>query len=42
MTRLAIHFMSRTVTVRTDRARKQLGHPPVVTVEAGLRRLAGT
>lgn len=39
MTALAIHFMSRTVTVRTDRAKAELGYSPVISVEQGLAEL---
>jgi nucleoside-diphosphate-sugar epimerase len=35
----AIAMMSRSVTVRTDRARRELGWTPVITVEEGLRDL---
>ena len=34
-----ISMLSRSVTVRTDRARRELGWAPVVTVEEGLRQL---
>lgn len=40
MTRFAIDMLSSTVTVRTDRARAELGWRPVITVEEGMRRLA--
>lgn len=36
MTRFAIAMMSRTVTVRGDKARRDLGYEPVIDVEAGL------
>lgn len=39
MTRFAVSMMSRTVTVRTDRARAELGYAPVISVEEGLRQL---
>lgn len=39
-TAFAAAMMSRTVTVRTDKARAELGYAPVVSVEAGLRALA--
>lgn len=39
MTRFAIAMMSRTVTVRTDRARAELGYAPPRTVADGLRAL---
>jgi nucleoside-diphosphate-sugar epimerase len=40
MTRFAIDMMSSTVTVRTDRARAELGYAPVISVGEGLQRLA--
>jgi nucleoside-diphosphate-sugar epimerase len=40
MTRFAVSMMSCTVTVRTDRARAELGWSPVITAAEGLRRLA--
>jgi nucleoside-diphosphate-sugar epimerase len=39
MTRFAIDMMSSTVTVRTERARKELGYAPVVSVEEGLAQM---
>ncbi|HEU4405942.1 MAG TPA: NAD-dependent epimerase/dehydratase family protein [Polyangiaceae bacterium] len=39
LTRFAIDMMSSTVTVRTDRARAELGYAPVISVGEGLRRL---
>jgi nucleoside-diphosphate-sugar epimerase len=39
MTRFAIDMMSSSVTLRTDRARAELGWAPVITVEEGLRQL---
>lgn len=39
LTRFAIAMMSRTVTVRTDRARADLGYAPIVSVADGLRAL---
>ena len=39
MTRFAIDMMSATITVRTTRAREELGYAPVIGVEEGLRRL---
>ncbi|MFT3770921.1 MAG: NAD-dependent epimerase/dehydratase family protein [Minicystis sp.] len=39
MTRFAIDMMSSTVTVRTNRARAELGYAPVIHVEEGLARL---
>lgn len=40
MTRFAIAMMSRTVTVKTDRARAELGYAPVVDVADGLAQLS--
>jgi nucleoside-diphosphate-sugar epimerase len=40
ITSFAASMMSRTVTVRTDKARRELGYAPVVTVEDGLAELA--
>ncbi len=40
MTRFAVHMMSCSVTVRTERARRELGWAPVIGVEEGLRRLS--
>ena len=37
MTRFAIDMMSSTVTVRTEKARAELGYRPVISVEDGLR-----
>jgi nucleoside-diphosphate-sugar epimerase len=42
ITRFAASMMSRTVTVRTDKARRELGYAPRVTVEDGLRALEAT
>ena len=39
MTRFAIDMMSSTVTVRTDRAREELGYAPVIDVDEGMSRL---
>jgi hypothetical protein len=39
MTRFAIAMMSRTVTVRCDRARAELGYAPVISVDEGLAQL---
>lgn len=39
LTRFAIAMMSRTVTVRTERARTELGYAPIRTVADGLRAL---
>jgi hypothetical protein len=39
MTAMAIAMMSRTVTVRTDRARAELGYAQVIGIEEGLRSL---
>lgn len=40
MTRFAVSMMSRSVTVKTDRARAELGYAPVVGVEEGLEQLS--
>ncbi|WP_437817051.1 NAD-dependent epimerase/dehydratase family protein [Sorangium sp. So ce1078] len=40
MTRFAVAMMSRSVTVKTDRARAELGYAPVLGVEEGLEQLA--
>jgi nucleoside-diphosphate-sugar epimerase len=40
MTRFAIDMMSSSVTVRTDRARRDLGWRPVTSVDEGMERLA--
>lgn len=40
MTRFAVHMMSCSVTVRTERARRELGWAPVIGVDEGLARLA--
>lgn len=39
MTRFAIDMMSATVTVRTAKAREELGYAPVISVEEGMRRM---
>jgi nucleoside-diphosphate-sugar epimerase len=39
MTRFGVDMMSSTVTVRTDRAREELGYAPVVTFEEGLAKM---
>ena len=39
LTRFATAMMSRTVTVKTDRARQELGYAPVISVEEGLRQM---
>ncbi len=39
MTRFAVTMMSRSVTVNTARARKELGWSPTVDVEEGMRRM---
>lgn len=39
MTSFAVSMMSRTVTVRTDKAARVLGYVPVVTVDDGLRAM---
>jgi hypothetical protein len=36
MTRFAIDMMSSSVTVKTDRAKRELGYEPIVSVEQGL------
>lgn len=41
MSRFAVSMMSRTVTVKTDKARDELGYAPVVSVEEGLAAMAG-
>ena len=41
MTSFAVTMMSRTVTVKTDRARAELGYGPVISAAEGMRRLAG-
>ncbi|HEY8431606.1 MAG TPA: NAD-dependent epimerase/dehydratase family protein [Sandaracinaceae bacterium] len=41
MTRFTVSMMSRSVTVKTDRAKAELGYAPVVTVEQGLAALRG-
>jgi hypothetical protein len=40
MTRFAVDMMSSSVTVRTDRARRELGYAPVIGVDEGLARMA--
>jgi nucleoside-diphosphate-sugar epimerase len=40
MTRFAVTMMSRSVTVKTDRARAELGYAPVIDVAEGIRALA--
>jgi nucleoside-diphosphate-sugar epimerase len=40
MTRFAVDMMSSSVTLRTDKARSELGYAPVIGVEAGLAALA--
>lgn len=40
MTRFAIDMLSSTVTVKTDRAKKELGYAPVISVEDGLAQLS--
>lgn len=40
LTRFALDMMSATVTVRSDKARRELGYAPVVSREDGLRALA--
>jgi nucleoside-diphosphate-sugar epimerase len=41
LTPFAVCVMSRSVTIRTDRARRELGYAPIVGVDEGLRALAG-
>jgi len=41
LTRFAAYMMSAAITVRTDKARDQLGYAPVITVERGLAELRG-
>jgi nucleoside-diphosphate-sugar epimerase len=40
LTRFAAAMMSSTITIRDDRARRELGYAPVVSVEQGLAELA--
>ncbi|MFO0618567.1 MAG: NAD-dependent epimerase/dehydratase family protein [Polyangiaceae bacterium] len=40
LTRFAVDMMSSSITVRTDRARRELGYAPVIRVEDGLATLA--
>lgn len=42
MTRFAIDMMSSTVTVRTQKARAELGYTPVISVEEGMRQMTAT
>lgn len=39
MVAFAIHMMSRSVTVKTDKAKRELGYAPTVSVEQGLAQL---
>ena len=39
MSAFAASMMSRRVTVRTDKAERELGYEPVISVEDGLRQL---
>lgn len=39
MTRFAVFMMSSSVTVKTDKARRELGYAPVINVESGLHAL---
>lgn len=39
--RFAVSMMSRTITVKTDKARDELGYAPVVSFEEGLAAMAG-
>ncbi len=41
LTRFAAAIMSRDCTIRIDKARRELGYEPVMTVERGMRELAG-
>lgn len=41
LTRFAIEIMSRECTIRIDKARKELGYEPVLTVHEGLAQLGG-
>lgn len=41
MTRFAIDMMSASVTVKTAKARAELGYRPVISVEEGMREMAG-
>lgn len=40
VTRLAAALLSREITIDTDKARRDLGYEPVVTIEAGLAEMA--
>lgn len=40
MTRFAIDMMASTVTVRTEKARRELGYRPVISVEEGMRAMS--
>ncbi|MCZ7686939.1 MAG: NAD-dependent epimerase/dehydratase family protein [Sandaracinaceae bacterium] len=40
MSRFAVSMMSRTITVKTDKAREELGYAPVVSFEEGLAAMA--
>lgn len=40
LTRFAIDMMSSEVTVRTEKARRELGYAPVISLDAGMRELA--
>jgi nucleoside-diphosphate-sugar epimerase len=42
LTPFAVCVMSRSVTIRTDRARRELGYAPLVGVDEGLRALASS
>jgi nucleoside-diphosphate-sugar epimerase len=41
MTWFAVSMLSRTVTIKIDRARAELGYVPVMSVEEGLQQLTG-
>ncbi len=41
VTRLAAALLSREITIDTDKARRELGYEPVVTIEEGLAEMAG-
>jgi hypothetical protein len=41
LTRFSAAMMGATITVRTDKARRELGYAPILTVDEGLRALRG-
>lgn len=41
VTRLAAALLSREITIDTDKARRELGYQPVLTIEEGLAEMAG-